>query len=341
MSDYNTGNPVPSLDPRDLDDNATVFDQLLMTATPSVPDRLGVARKTWWQLEQDAAAIVSPNITALGGLTGAADRLSYFTGVGAMALTTLTPVARTLLDDTTIPAMRATLGVLNVGVDYIDGLAMRWNSANSISILPGSAYIPSTGTVLTAAAIITKASLVLAATTKYHIYLFDNAGSADIEIVTTAPSAKYGGSGRTKTGDTTRRYLGSFFTAAANTIIRFKHAGNKVSYLADYLAAPFVILTAGVAVTNTNLSAAGCVPETATHANIYLNATHTNAIAAYINDGDMGAVSATNSFLSIGPARQVSFEASLSATQILNYIYVGTPTGGSLFVHVQGYLFER
>lgn len=97
MSDYNTGNLVPSSDPRDLDDNATNFDRLLLQAVSSVPDRLGVMRKTWWQMERDADALVAPNISALAGLPGAADRLPYFTGDGAMSLAVLTSLSRTLL----------------------------------------------------------------------------------------------------------------------------------------------------------------------------------------------------------------------------------------------------
>lgn len=52
------------------------------------------------------------NLAALAGLTGAADRLAYFTGVGALALTTLSAFIRTLLDDANAGQARATLGVL-------------------------------------------------------------------------------------------------------------------------------------------------------------------------------------------------------------------------------------
>lgn len=111
MSDYNTGNPVPSIDPRDLDDNATNFDRLLMLSVPSVPDRLGIPRKTWWQLEQDSQALLSPNVSSLASLTLAVNKGVYATGSGTLDLFELSPFARTLLDDADQAAMQTTLGV--------------------------------------------------------------------------------------------------------------------------------------------------------------------------------------------------------------------------------------
>lgn len=51
--DYNTGNPVPSSDPRDLSDNAKILDNLVNADKPEHPDRLGVPRKTWHGMEED------------------------------------------------------------------------------------------------------------------------------------------------------------------------------------------------------------------------------------------------------------------------------------------------
>lgn len=51
------------------------------------------------------------NVKALANLTGAADRLPYFTGAGALSLATLTSLARNLLDDTTQSGMQSTLGL--------------------------------------------------------------------------------------------------------------------------------------------------------------------------------------------------------------------------------------
>jgi hypothetical protein len=51
------------------------------------------------------------NLTALAALVGAADRLPYFTGLGAVSLATFSTFARSLLDDADDTAMRATLGL--------------------------------------------------------------------------------------------------------------------------------------------------------------------------------------------------------------------------------------
>lgn len=58
------------------------------------------------------AGSLPPNVAALAGLAGVADRLPYFTGAGALSLATLTAKARALLDDADAAAMQATLELI-------------------------------------------------------------------------------------------------------------------------------------------------------------------------------------------------------------------------------------
>lgn len=135
MSDYDTRNPVPSIDPRDLDDNATIFDRLLNAEVASVRDRLGVPRKTWWQMERDADALVSPNVSALAGLAGQADRVPYFTGAGALSLAVFAAVGRTLLAATTQAAQRTALGLGSSAV-------LAAGAANGVATLGADGKLP-------------------------------------------------------------------------------------------------------------------------------------------------------------------------------------------------------
>lgn len=64
------------------------------------------------QVALDGKQPSNANLTAFSGLTGTADRLPYFTGAGALSLTTLTGLARDLLDDTTKSGMQSTLGLV-------------------------------------------------------------------------------------------------------------------------------------------------------------------------------------------------------------------------------------
>lgn len=84
------------------------------------------------------------NLAALAGLTGAADKLPYFTGVGAMSLTTLTSYARGILAATDSASFLATLDA------ELQALAAVTSAADQFPYFTGSGV--ATTTTVTAAA---------------------------------------------------------------------------------------------------------------------------------------------------------------------------------------------
>ncbi|HEX8117322.1 MAG TPA: hypothetical protein VF521_08620, partial [Pyrinomonadaceae bacterium] len=108
------------------------------------------------------------------------------------------------------------------GNAYIEGLRLEWVSANSVKVKTGMADLPDGSRRLRVAADITVSSISLGNNAWGHVYLYSNAGAAAVEVVTPAPSNYFGGAYQ-KTGNATRRYLGSVRTDGSGNILNFLH----------------------------------------------------------------------------------------------------------------------
>lgn len=93
----------------DANDNYTVGSWWVNTATDTaficLDDTVGAAK--WKRYE-----LYSADLEAIAALTSAADKIPYATGAGTWALSTLTPYARTLIDDADAATARTTLGLV-------------------------------------------------------------------------------------------------------------------------------------------------------------------------------------------------------------------------------------
>lgn len=220
---------------------------------------------------------------------------------------------------------------------YIDGLKMVWVSGTQVQVTPGAAYVPGSKRIAELASAVTLTPS-LAANTWYHLYLTASGSTVGVEAITTAPAAPYSGTARTKTGDTSRRYIGSFRTDAAGAIRPFVRSGGSGEIL--FGGYTNFVVSNGLASTSAAVDCSTLVPVTRVSAKCLMgngNAT----VNLFYGTPVAGAVTNSNYIGPIPPNNNLSPDIPLSTSQQFLYKYENTATGTCLFVRIVGYKFER
>ena len=229
---------------------------------------------------------------------------------------------------------------------HITGLQLSWNSASATSIIvsTGLAYIPGSG-LLAVESPITKSGLSLSASTWYHVYLY-NSGSvtspvAAAEVVTTAPT-NYFGTAYQKTGDASRRYLGSVRTDGAGNLYNFVHnpVTGLVLYRANIATAPFRVLSNGAATTATSVDCSAVVPLTSAQALIRMN-NSASASNIFLGSSDGFVPTSSSGSLDLAASRDAGHQVALNSSRQFQYIYDSSPSPSGLFCDLYGYYFVR
>ncbi len=271
--------------------------------------------------------------------------LTMFKRLASLVPTPATNKVTLFVSDTGIPSYKDDAGLVTpmsgqpIPAGYIDGLKMEWVSGTQIRFTSGSAYIPSLGRALALAAAVTKTP-TLAASTWYHAYLYSNAGTPDVEVTTTAPGTPYSGTARTKTGDTSRRYIGSFRTTTGGAITKFRHEGNLIEYIDVIANYGGQVLNAGMATSPTNVSCSAVVPATSVTALINF-ANFAEYIAVIANSDCNYTLSSSNWLFALNQTSRLWGFIPLASNQSFNYMMFAAPASNGLLANLVGYQYER
>lgn len=221
-----------------------------------------------------------------------------------------------------------------------NGLKMSF-SGSTITLSSGYAFIPSVGKIVRLNSPISKTLSGMSPNTWYHMYLMlSSPTSVDFELVTTSPSTPYCGSARTKSGDNTRRYLGSVRVGASG-VLKFEHRGDSIMYLENTNAAPFLVLAAGSSVSTFTVITSMVAPPTAYAISLVaLNAATNGAYTRLSNGNGPSPESGYISLVSPGGTSSMIFP--VDSNQFYTYAFDASPSPpGAAYHRVNGYYFER
>lgn len=225
--------------------------------------------------------------------------------------------------------------------DYITGLKLEWLAVNQVRVTTGAAYIQGTNEILRVGSAIT---VNYAAGSMIHYYLYNNAGTPAVEASLTAPAAPYFGTARSKTGDTSRRYIGSLAginISGTNTVLNFLMVGNQIMYRVDSITFGRVVSNQNPT-SETSVSCTTFVPPTARAAILRIFNSATAGLICTGTSDDAVSAPGTTGITLTGPGGTTVVAHPLDASQAFTYWYNTAPSGSTYaYVDVYGFILER
>lgn len=225
--------------------------------------------------------------------------------------------------------------------DYISGLKLEWNSISQITVGVGAAHIQSTGEVLR---VMSPIVVNYSSSSMVHYYLYNNSGTPAVEASLTAPDSPYFGTARSKTGDTSRRYIGSvpaLNISGTPTLLNFLMVGNRVLFRVSSTAEGRVANNLNVT-TETAVSCSTLVPVSARAVVVRISNSATSGIACTGTSDDSVAGSGAAGITFTPPSRIIVTDHPLNTNQEFTFWYLTPPTGSSFaYIDVYGFILER
>ena len=211
---------------------------------------------------------------------------------------------------------------------------LRFNtSAAFIRIYPGTAFIPGIGRSVT----LSEETLInlngLAPSTWQNVYLYENGGVAAIEISAIAPVA-YSYPAQHKTGDPSRRYVGSFRVAASGSILEQTSIDGHCHYISGWEGQR--MLSAGVATTLTAINVGTVVPEQATAVTVAI--TNSSTVGGYVV---YVTCRPTDGGPTTQPGGKIVYTLPLFTYPNIYYRLNGATSGAAAYIDVGGYDYAR
>jgi len=241
---------------------------------------------------------------------------------------------------------------------FVQGFIPRYSTTTQIQVTPGIIHLEN-GTILESTSTISK-SPSLSANTWYYLYVYLNGSTVDVEVSTTAPAAAYTGLARSKTSDTSRRYIGAFRTNGSSEIQNFwcEGSGDTLDYMWR-LDVPSLkramgggTATSKTAVSLSSLSATGGSGSTASGvpdssglvkaAILRLVNLSTNGAVLYMDNSEMtGTSGAGTGGVGILQDADIVLPFPINDSREVRYSWNASPTGPGAYLDVIGFKLGR